>query len=63
MVTYDDPGDFTIGGVGYVDNCTFSRNSANTSPVVRAVASIATDAIILRNCIVWQNSGAPRRSS
>ena len=58
MVTYDDPGDFTIGGVGYVDNCTFSRNSANTSPVVRAVASIATDAIILRNCIVWQNSGA-----
>jgi len=58
MVTYDDPGDFTIGGVGYVDNCTFSRNSANASPVVRAVASIATDAIILRNCIVWQNSGA-----
>ena len=58
LVTYDDPGDFTIGGVGYVDNCTFSRNSAGTSPVVRAAASIVTDAVFLRNCIVWQNTGA-----
>lgn len=58
MVPYDDPDDFSIGGGGRIDNCTFSMNSALTAPVVQVAGAGVIDQASIRNGIIWMNSGS-----